>query len=173
MKTVILLRHAKSSWTDGASEDHDRVLNARGRRAAPATAGWLAARQYLPDTILCSSAARTRETFTRMAETLPALPAPSVEPGLYHASPSELLDRLARLPATCKSVMVIGHQPGLGGLARRLSGGDVRPRCRGAFEHFPTAAAAVLTVDLSDWSAIAYGTARFVDFAKPRELVAD
>jgi len=171
MRKLILVRHAKSSWSDPSLDDHDRPLNGRGRRAAPVTAEWLSRRGHLPDLVLCSSSVRTRETFARMAEAVPGLPEPVVEPALYHATPAELLARCADLPADASRVMLIGHQPGLGGFARRLAAAPVRPRCARAFEHFPTAAAAVLTLELDGWEEIAFGSAQFVDFARPRDLM--
>ncbi|MEM9138423.1 MAG: histidine phosphatase family protein, partial [Pseudomonadota bacterium] len=140
MKKVILLRHAKSSWDDPSLDDHDRPLNGRGQRAAPVIAAWLADRAHLPDTVLCSSSARTLQTLDGMKPELPNLPEPQVDPGLYHASPCEMRERLAKLPKDCNTVMVVGHQPGLGSLARKLSDGRERRRCRRADEHFPTAA---------------------------------
>lgn len=171
MKKLILLRHAKSSWDDPALSDHDRTLNARGKAAAPVIAAWLAAQGHLPDTVLCSSAVRTRETFRRMAKKVPALPEPVIEPSLYHASPGILLDRARLLPEDCESAMIIGHQPGLGAMARRLSSGAVPPGCAQAFEHFPTAAAAVFEIAISGWKDLAFNSAEFVAFAKPRELM--
>lgn len=170
MKTVILLRHAKSSWADPELPDHERPLNKRGWQAAPRMAEWLAHRGHLPDTILSSSSLRTRQTVARMAEAVPALPEPVLDSTLYHAAPERMRERLRRLPNSCASVMLVGHQPGLSAFARKLAGGRVRPRCARAFEHFPTAAAAVLTVPIDDWAALRCGTADFVDFAVPKEL---
>lgn len=169
MKRVILVRHGKSSWDDPTLDDHDRPLNARGKRAAPLTGAWLAKKGLAPDAVLCSSSKRTRQTAKRLAEALP-LPEPVIERGLYHAAPVEMRDRLTVLDTALETVMVIGHQPGIGALARKLSGGKARPRCARAFEHFPTAAAAVLEFDIDDWSDLEWATGRFVDFAMPREL---
>lgn len=172
MKTVILMRHAKSSWDDPGLADHDRPLNKRGRRSAPAIAAWLGERGHVPDTVLCSSAARARETFELLRQGLPAaLPDPVIERGLYHAAPAALRERLAALDQACAAAMIIGHEPGLGALTRKLSDGQADPRCARAFEHFPTAAAAVLKFDISDWSSLADGIGRFTDFAVPRELL--
>ena len=90
MKTLYLLRHAKSSWDDPLQSDHARPLNKHGRAAAPLIATWLASRGHVPDTVLCSSAARTRETVDRMRPALPGLPEPMVEEELYHASPDAM-----------------------------------------------------------------------------------
>ncbi|MEM1159964.1 MAG: histidine phosphatase family protein [Pseudomonadota bacterium] len=171
MRKVILLRHAKSSWNDPQLDDHDRPLNSRGEAAAPIIGGWLAHRRLKPDVVLCSSSVRTCQTVARMRASMPGLPEPLVEEGLYHASPTAMRERLNRLPGHLKTVLLVGHQPGLGSLVRQLSDGTERRRCRRAYEHFPTAAAAVLEADLDDWSELRPGSARFVDFAKPRELI--
>lgn len=171
MKKVILLRHAKSSWDDPELPDHDRPLNERGRKAGKVIGTWLKERKHRPDAVLCSSAERARQTLKRLGKTLGPLPEPSVERGLYHAAPARLRDRLRKLDEACGTVLLIGHQPGLGSLSRKLSNGDVRPRCSRAFEHFPTAAAAVLEFDIDRWDELAYGGGRFVDFAVPRELM--
>lgn len=171
MKKVILVRHGKSSWADPTLEDHDRPLAPRGLAAAPVIAAWLEGRGHRPDLVLVSSSLRTRETCERMAEAV-AMPEPLVEAGLYHAAPQQLLARLRDLPESVETVMVVGHQPGLGGFARKLARPPVRPRCARAFEHFPTAAAAVLLPEADRWANLAFATCAFVDFAKPRELAA-
>ena len=171
MKKVILLRHAKSSWSDPTLDDHDRPLNGRGKAAAPVIGAWLAHRKHIPDTVLCSSSERTKQTVRRMKGALPGLPEPEVDPALYHASPTTMRDRLAQLPEDCDTVMLVGHQPGLGALVRKLANGREQRRCKRAYEHFPTAAAAVLEVDVDAWSDLDFAQARFVDFAKPRELM--
>jgi phosphohistidine phosphatase len=171
MKKVILLRHAKSRWDDPATDDHDRPLNKRGKAAAPLIGRWLGERRHLPDTVLCSSAVRTVETVRRMRRAMPELPEPVIERELYHAAPDAMRDRLARLPQRCGTAMLVGHNPGLGSLLRRMSDGREGRRCRRAFEHFPTGAAAVLELDIGHWAEIGYGEARFVDFAAPRELM--
>ena len=171
MKRVILLRHAKSSWKDPSLDDHDRPLNRRGKAAAPVIGAWLAERGYGPDTVLCSSSLRTRQTVQRLRKTMPDLPEATIEEFLYHALPDVMLERLRQLPKTCETVMMVGHQPGLSALTRKLADGTEEPRCSRAYEHFPTAAAAVLELELNVWSELGENSARFVDFAKPRELM--
>lgn len=171
MKTVILLRHAKSSWSDPALADHDRPLNDRGRGAAPAMGEWLLRRDLVPDLVVCSSAVRARETVERMAAAVPGLPKPVIEPRLYHAEPGAMLDILREQPDGFGRVMFVGHQPGLSAFARVLAGGRIRPGCSRAFEHFPTAGVAVLTAELDAWGAFAPHCATFREFAKPREVM--
>ncbi|MEM6679644.1 MAG: histidine phosphatase family protein [Pseudomonadota bacterium] len=173
MKTVILLRHAKSSWSDPELDDHDRPLNRRGKAAAPLIAGWLERTGYVPDRIVCSSSRRTRQTLKRMRQAIPSLPEPEIEPRLYHAEPRLMFEILARQPDSAKTVLFLGHQPGLSAFARHLVNGRIRPGCGRAFEHFPTAAAAVLKLPVTQWAELSPHSADFVDFAVPRELAAD
>lgn len=169
MRRLILLRHAKSSWEDPSVPDHERPLTARGQKAVPLTAAWLGERGFAPDLVLCSSARRARETAERLGGPM-ALPEPVVEDALYHADAEALRERLAAVPAEPRTVMVIGHQPTLGTLARRLSASGTPGDCARAFGHFPTAAAAVIEFDMPAWDRIGWGRGRFVAFAVPREL---
>jgi phosphohistidine phosphatase len=171
MRRLILFRHAKSSWADPDLDDHDRPLNDRGRLAAPLMGAWLAGRGWRPDHVLCSSSLRTRQTWAAAAGAFDAPPEPTVEPELYHADPATMLARLRAAPADAATVAMIGHQPGIGAFARRLSDGDTPPRCARAFAKFPTAACAVIDFDAADWASVAFGTGRFHAFAAPRELV--
>lgn len=173
MKTVILLRHAKSSWADPALDDHDRPLNGRGKAAAPVVAEWLRRAGHRPDRVLCSSAKRTRQTYRRMAEAMPDLPEAVIEPRLYHADPEAMFALLAEQPDSASSVLMLGHQPGLSAFARQLVNGSIRPHCHRAFDHFPTAAAAVLRLDIARWRDLVRRSAAFVDFAVPRELTGE
>jgi phosphohistidine phosphatase len=171
MKRVILLRHAKSSWTDPDMEDHDRPLNQRGRLAAPLTGAWLAERGFAPDHVICSSSARTVETWARLRPALPGAPDPTIEPRLYHADPTTTLAVLRGAPDAAATVLLLGHEPGIGAFARRLSTPDVPAGCARAFAKFPTAAAAVIDLPVDRWADAAFGTGRFHAFAVPRELV--
>ena len=171
MRKLILLRHAKSSWKDASLDDHDRPLNARGKAAVPVMGKWLVECGYRPDVMLCSSSRRTCQTALLLGDAMAELPDPIVEGDLYHASPGTMLARLHRLPKTCRAAMIIGHQPGLSTFTRMLADGTEGRRCQRAYEHFPTAAAAVLAIDCDDWAELDYQKGRFVDFAKPRELM--
>ncbi|MDJ1006749.1 MAG: histidine phosphatase family protein [Paracoccaceae bacterium] len=164
--TLILMRHAKSSWDDPALDDFDRPLNGRGRNSAPAIGQWLAKKGYLPDEVIVSGARRTVETWSRMAGTLPATATMRSDPALFHASPDTILGVLrgARAP----TVMLIGHNPGIAEFAARV----VRaPHPHDRFEDFPTAATAVMRFGTAGWSDVNWGTAGVLDFAIPRELL--
>ncbi len=171
MKTLILMRHAKSGWADPGMDDHDRSLNKRGRSAAPVMAHWLAARGLRPGRVLCSPSRRTRETAALMRDAAPWLPEPELPAALYHAGPGTLLEHLRRLAKDCDSALVIAHEPGLGALLRMLGGRTAAPECRRAYGHFPTAAMAVLEADIGDWRDLGADRVEFVAFAVPRELM--
>ena len=173
MKTLILMRHAKSSWKDRTLDEHDRPLKKRGRKAAPSMARWLATQGPMPDRVLCSSARRARETLELMREATPELPEPEILPALYEAGSAALLGELRRQPETSRCVLVLGHQPGLGELLRLLARSVRRPEYRRAFAKFPTAAVAVLEADIAAWPGLAPGTAELAAFVAPRELEAD
>jgi phosphohistidine phosphatase SixA len=145
MRQLLLLRHAKSSWDDPSLPDHARPLNARGRRAAQAMAAAMRDLGLSPDVVLVSSARRTLQTLEAVS---PFADSPLVEPmdDLYLAPWPRLLDTLRRVPETARSVMLIGHNPGLHDLALALIGGagmaGGRPHARRIAEGFPTCALA-------------------------------
>lgn len=166
----MLMRHAESGWAEPVMDDHDRRLSEDGRQDAPVMARWLEAKALRPDRVLCSSALRTRETAALMRKAVPSLPEPDISEALYHAGPGLIMDHVRRLPATCNNVLLIGHEPGLGGLLRIL-GGPAGSRLRTADSHFPTAAIAVLQADIDDWAGISAESVRSVAFKTPRELI--
>ena len=111
-RTVLLMRHAKSSWADDSLSDHDRPLNGRGRRDAPRMAQHLVDAGLVPTRIVVSSAKRTRETVERMMDTLGGAEI-LVEPALYLASPATIKEIVETQMAECSPVMVVGHNPGM------------------------------------------------------------
>jgi phosphohistidine phosphatase len=166
-RTVYLLRHGKSSWDDPAIADHDRPLAGRGRRASRAIADHLRSKRITPTLVLCSSAARARETLERIATGLGEQTEVRIEADLYGASAGDLLERLHEVESGAESVMLIGHNPALQELALGLaSGGAGVERLRAKF---PTAALAALAFDGS-WQELSSGTAELVAFVTPREL---
>jgi phosphohistidine phosphatase len=171
MRHLILFRHAKSCWTDPDLDDHDRPLTRRGRLAAPLMGAWLSDEGLSPDHVICSSSARTRETWERARIALPGAPEPEIAPPLYHADPRTMLDLLRAAPDAARVVAMVGHQPGVGVFARKMANGQTPAGCARAFQKFPTAACAVLDIAEDAWSKAAFGQARFSRFAAPRELI--
>lgn len=162
---LILLRHAKSDWADPEQPDHDRLLNRRGSASADALGRWMAENGYLPDQVLCSSARRTRETWERLSRHLPET-AVEFDKGLYLAGPAAMRGRLDH--ASGKTVMVIGHNPGVGDFAAQMAS---KPPAHPKFEQYPTGATLVLDFDAVDWAAISPRRGAVVDFIVPRDLM--
>lgn len=151
--------------------DRLRPLARRGRLAAPLMGAWLADVGLIPDAVLCSDSARTRETWDRLRRLLPRQPDAQFRKRLYQALPRTLLAEARTAPASASTLMMIGHEPGLSGFLSRLVAEAPAPDCARALEKFPTAAAAVVEFDLEDWADLALETGRFTRFVIPRELV--
>jgi phosphohistidine phosphatase len=167
MKRLILTRHAKSSWDDPLTPDHDRPLNDRGKAAAADLGQWLASRGYVPGEVLCSDALRTRKTFSGIAPALPGTPVLELKPALYHAGPDVMMAVLRH--AKADTVMMIGHNPGIAEFAARLV---AHPPPNSEFARYPTGATLVVDFDVADWGQVGFGTGTTVDFVVPKEIVA-
>ena len=164
MKRLILMRHAKSSWKEAGLNDHERPLNGRGRRSATALGAWLRDQKYIPDQILSSSSARTRETWERLG----LVGAPAFLDGLYHAGPDRMLTALR--DADGAVVLMLGHNPGIAEFAQDMVA-EAPDHAR--FADYPTGATLVVDFDIDDWSQLELGTGRPRDFIIPRELTED
>ena len=162
MKTLYLLRHAKSGWDDHRLGDFERPLNGRGQRAAQRMRRYIGARKLRPDLVLCSPARRTRATWDCIAPAIEPPPVFKALQSLYLASPSRLLAILRRLPADCGAVMLIGHNPGIAEGAEKL-GGKRLPK-------YPTGALAAIRLDIARWRDLRAGRGRLVSFTTPAEL---
>lgn len=165
MRRLILMRHAKSDWDDPALPDHDRVLNKRGRRACAAIGPWLRDKGYVPNETLCSTAARTVETWNLLADELPDPPAARLKRELYLADPDTILEVLHGASGHC--VALLGHNPGIGQLAGWLPTADPAHE---QFARFPTLSTLIVDFDIEDWAALTPGTGAVVDFIVPRDL---
>lgn len=162
-QTLILMRHAKSSWDDLTLLDHDRPLNSRGRDSAQAMGTWLRTQGHTPDFVLCSTSQRTAETYERLELSAPV----RYLEALYHASPDVMLETLRRAPAPC--VLMLGHNPGIAEFASRLVS---LPPHHPRFDDFPTCATLVAQIRGGSWSDVDWGDALALDFAIPREVMA-
>ncbi|NGN68502.1 histidine phosphatase family protein [Streptomyces sp. A7024] len=162
----MVLRHAKSAWPEGVA-DHERPLEDRGVRDAPEAGAWLHAAGIVPDAVLCSDAVRTRETWDLAAEQLgDSAPAARYDERLYAATADELLAVVREAAAGTRTVLLVGHNPGVQELVLTLAGqgaGEVEQ----VREKFPTCALAVLRTGAA-WGELAPGAARLTDFAVPR-----
>jgi len=168
---LMLLRHAKSSWTDPGLDDKDRPLNARGLKAAPAMGRYMRKEGFLPDLVLCSPARRARETWKLVSEQLKTAPRLQVEDGIYDfGNGGRVLDIVRQNGGSESTVLVAGHNPSLERLALRLAGdthGKVRKRLE---QKFPTGALAVIDFDMASWNELGNKPGILVDFTRPRDI---
>jgi phosphohistidine phosphatase len=163
VKRLILMRHAKSDWSGGVASDFDRPLNPRGRRAAAALGQWLRDNDLLPDQVLCSAAMRTKETCVRLA--LPQETEVHFLKGLYLAEADKILNTLKT--ATRPTVLMIGHNPGIGEMAEDLcADAPDHPQ----FRQYPTGATLVAEFDVETWAEADWGKANARHFIVPRAL---
>jgi len=162
MKSLLLLRHAKSSWKDPNLADHERPLKGRGRRAAALIGRFIAANNLRPDLVLSSTAVRARETVDIVLESGQFVIEVAYDDRLYLADPATLMDTVAQLDSGKQQVLMVGHNPGLEELLFRLTG--IR-------ESMPTASLAQILLDIEEWGdACAKNTWQLERFVKPKEL---
>lgn len=159
---LIVMRHAKSSWSSDAPDDHSRPLNGRGRRDAPAIAQAVLDEGWAPDFVLSSTATRTRETWAGMAPVFKAEVPARFSQALYHAGARALWEELSRCPPGARCVLALGHNPGWESVVAALSG-----------EHhsFTTANAALLEApEGARWSSLPPRGWRLHALLRPKEL---
>jgi phosphohistidine phosphatase len=163
MKTLLLLRHAKSDWDDPSLRDFDRPLADRGKRDAPEIGKALRKRGPLPDLILSSPAARAKATTKAVVKAAKIKLDVEYDEAIYSASSAELVTLVNRLPDSCSCAMMVGHNPGFEDLVGRLSG---------SHERMPTAALACLEFQVESWSDVGDQEGKLVWLLTPKELKA-
>ena len=168
MKTLYVLRHAKSDWGDESLPDFDRPLNHRGRKAAQAIGHEMAGRGICPDLVITSSAVRAKETVERMlhgyGEGLPV----TEDRRIYEAASGTLVEIVRRAPDDADHLMIVGHNPGLQDLVVALT--EPSALREEAEQKFPTGALAEIRFSVDQWSEIAPGAGQLEDLIKPRDL---
>jgi len=145
MKKVFLMRHAKSSWKDANVPDHDRPVKKKGEKDVKAMAKMLKHKKHLPDLILCSSAERAKQTAVLFKKASSYEGKIEYNDKLYMAEVPDLIAALKESPRKAKSVMVIGHNPGLEALLQTLTG---------KVETLPTSSIAYISLPIEEWSEI-------------------
>jgi phosphohistidine phosphatase len=161
MKTLLILRHAKSSWDDPDMPDHDRPLTERGRKDAKRVGQFLHEHGLVPDLIVSSTAKRAWKTAKRVAKGCGYGDEIEVDGRLYLAHPSQFTAVLREMHEEHSTVLVVGHNPGLEEFVRQLTG---QP------ETMPTAAFAVVSLDIDSWQSLsAAPDAKLVRVWRPKE----
>ncbi|MEV4240995.1 MULTISPECIES: histidine phosphatase family protein [unclassified Nocardia] len=162
VRTLILMRHGKSSYPDGIS-DHERPLAPRGQREAGLAGQWLRQTQPPIDAVRCSTATRTRETLAATGVTAPVV----YEAGIYEASPRTLIELVQLSDDDVTTLLVIGHAPGMPWTAWELASNRDSDPAIELSRKFPTSALAVLEFD-RPWAQVDEGTGDLVRFHIPR-----
>ncbi|HET9532484.1 MAG TPA: histidine phosphatase family protein [Blastocatellia bacterium] len=161
MKTLLLLRHAKSSWDDASLRDFDRPLAPRGKKDAPRMGKALKERGPLPDYILSSPAARAQATTEAFIEAAGLEIEPQFEEGIYDASSAQLMKIVRSIPDTSSCALMVGHNPGFEETLARLTG---------KHERMPTAALACIELKVDGWEDVEDGAGSLVWLVAPKEL---
>jgi len=163
MKTLLLMRHAKSSWKEPTRADFDRPLSRRGRKAAQRMGRLMLAGNLLPNAILCSPAARSRETCLLLQQEWTFDRNVDWNPALYHCPATRLCEILRTANSAAECLLVIGHNPGLADFLFATVQFE---------ESFPTGALAQLSVELDSWSEFHPETViNLEDIWRPREVI--
>ena len=171
MKTLLLLRHAKSDWNHPGLADFDRPLAQRGRKAAVRMGKLLLREGLLPDLVLCSAAARAQETWHRAAKRFDHDYDFKLLRSLYLASPMQLLRQIRRADRDSRCVLLIAHNPGMAGLGFRLAGpGSSSADLERLAVKYPTAALACFDCGEAPWADLDWGGARLTRLICPRDL---
>jgi phosphohistidine phosphatase len=161
MKTLLLLRHAKSDWEDSSLRDFDRPLAGRGKRDAPRIGKALRKRGSLPDLIISSPAARAKATIEAVAKAAKLNLEIRFDEGVYGASSPELIKLIHGLPDKDSCVLLVGHNPGFEDLCGRLSGSQQR---------MPTAALACIEFQIDHWEDVNDGQGKLRWLLTPKQL---
>ncbi|WP_019932676.1 histidine phosphatase family protein [Nocardia sp. BMG111209] len=161
-RTLILMRHGKSSYPPGVA-DHDRPLAPRGRREAALAGDWLRATQPQIDAVRCSTSVRTRETLAATGVTAPVL----FEPSIYEATPHTLVDLIQLTGDEVQTLLLVGHAPGMPWTAWELAANRESEPATELSRKFPTSALAVLEFD-RPWARADAGTGELLGFHVPR-----
>ncbi len=164
MKTLLLMRHGKSDWSDGALADHDRPLAARGEKAVDRVGRFLAAAGQAPELVIASTACRAASTAERLVAALASSPPLVLVPELYDGDDGEILAAIAATAGACERVVAIGHEPRWSALAGRLVGG--------AALRLPTGAVAALELPIAGWAELPAARGELLWLVTPKLLAA-
>ncbi|SDR36926.1 histidine phosphatase family protein [Pseudovibrio sp. Tun.PSC04-5.I4] len=172
MLRLMLLRHAKSDWSDDVLHDHDRPLNTPGWKAASRVGAHLHQHELLPKLILCSTALRTRQTLMELMPYLRGDTRIQLMRDLYNSSEGDYVDAIRAYGGGYSSVLVIGHNTAMQDTATELTGKGNPEYMHQIQSKYPTGALAVLDFEEHRWSQIERKKGRIISFFQPRHLQA-
>ena len=173
MRRLLLLRHAKAERPQPGERDHERRLAERGRNDAPRVGAYMSRHDFMPDRVVVSTSARTRETWKLAAAEMDKAPKAEFDDRIYEASPKALLQVVQETDPDIDTLLLVGHNPGMQELAAMLvATGDVDTRQR-LKEAFPTSALAVIEFKLKDWSRVHPQSGRLERFIDRHSVTAD
>lgn len=161
MKNLLLLRHAKSSWKDPDLADFERPLNDRGRKAATSLGRYLAKEDVSIDLVISSPAVRARQTIELVLRSAKRSVELRFDQLIYEANPARLLEIISQIEDERKSVMLVGHNPGMEELLALLVGGE---------QHMPTASLARVLLHSKKWDKVPGGKGELNSFVKAKDL---
>jgi len=171
MKTLTLLRHAKSGWDDPVARDFDRPLNPRGRRGARLMGQHMRDLGLRYDLVIASPALRVVETLDEVWEGYGRSVHAELDKRVYLASAATLLDVVQDVPDDADTILVSGHNPGMEDLVLLLVPDRADDEARDRVEEkFPTAALAEIVFDVDHWADVKAGSGRLARFIRPRDL---
>lgn len=170
MKSLFLLRHAKSSWADPGMDDFDRPLNARGREAAQAVGREMRRLGLRFDAVVCSPATRAVETLALAGKGYGETLSAREDERAYLAPVATLLKIVGETDDAAERLLLVGHNPGFELIAASLTEGDDSPGRADMAGKYPTGALAEIAFDAGHWRAVTPGTGRLVRFIRPRDL---
>ena len=171
MKTLILLRHAKSGWDDPVERDFDRPLNKKGHRAAGTVGRTLRAFDYHFDLVMASPAMRVKETIASVEEGFGEQLEPHYDRRVYLASVNTLMDVIHGAPDSADTLLLVGHNPGMEELVFLLVPDRENDLERDKVEQkYPTAAVAEIRLDIDHWREASADSGHLIRFIRPRDL---
>lgn len=170
MKTLYLLRHAKTESAKATEGDIDRKLTPRGIDASKTVGSYLRERGYNPAFVICSPARRTRETFELVMRSAGLAPPHRFEKVIYLATIDKIMDQITKMDDHIKSLMIVGHNPGMHHLAITLAQPENTDMRTTLALKYPTGALTVLRFAVDSWKSIEPGEGELIDFATPDSL---
>tara|TARA_Y100001970_G_C14159549_1_gene817679 strand:+ start:832 stop:1407 length:576 start_codon:yes stop_codon:yes gene_type:complete len=170
-KSLILMRHAKSSWDNSYKDDFDRPLNSRGKENAQMVAKHIHSLGFKPELTLCSSAARCKQTLELIIPYFPTKMHIRYLDELYLAPERTILEMIKSIELSINQMLVIGHNPGLSDLSQSLIYSSNKKNDYFETQQFPTSAASIFEMSINNWLNLKLSDSKIIDFVTPKKLM--